>query len=111
MLFRSRIISPYKGKLKNPTVLEEFISLFKKEESLTNRKSLISVLNYFEHLSLLINDNVVDEKIIKNAFRTLFVTYYDNLKDYIEDEQRGNNGSNSKVYINFVNLSLKWLKA
>jgi len=56
----------------------------------------------------LLADDVIDESILKKCFRTLFTQYYDNLKEYIEDEQRENNGGNSKIFINFVSLCKKW---
>jgi hypothetical protein len=103
-----RFISPYKGKLKQATQLQEFKVKLMADESLVIRKSLISNLNYFENLSLLLADNIIDEVILKKCFRTLFTQYYDNLKEFIEDEQRENNGGNSKIFINFVTLCKKW---
>lgn len=104
-----RFIQPFKGKLNNSEILINFKNELKIDENIHVRKSITSVLNYFEHLSLLCADNVIDEEILRKAFRTAFVTYYLNLKEYIEDEQRGNDGANSKIFINFVEITKKWL--
>lgn len=103
-----RFISPYKGKLKQSAILHEFKSKLMADDAVLIRKSLISNLNYFENLSLLLADDVIDEDILKKCFRTLFTQYYDNLKEFIEDEQRENSGGNSKIFINFVSLCKKW---
>ena len=104
-----RFIKPFKGTLSKSSGLKAFKKELSTQQNINIRKSLISVLNYFEHLALLLGDGVINEDIVKKAFRTAFVTLYSNLKEYIEDEQRGNSGANSKIYINFVELSKKWL--
>ncbi len=103
-----RFVLPYKGKLKQSAQLLEFKSKLTADDSIHIRKSLTAILNYFENLSLLLADDVIDESILKKCFRTLFTQYYDNLKEYIEDEQRENNGGNSKIFINFVSLCKMW---
>ena len=104
-----RFIKPFKGTLSNTGELEKFKTELSKDENVNTRKSIISVLNFFEHLALLKADGVINEEILKKAFRTAFITLYSNLKEYIEDEQRGNSGANAKIYINFVELAKKWL--
>ncbi len=103
-----RFITPYKGTLNQSAKLIEFKTKLESPEGYENRRSLIAILNYFENLSLLIEDGMIDEEILKKCFRTLFITYYHNLKEYIHDEQSGNSGGNSKIYINFVRLCKKW---
>jgi hypothetical protein len=104
-----RFIKPFKGKLSKGEALKEFKKSLSQEENMHIRRSLISILNYFEHLSLLSTDNVIDEEILKKGFRTAFISLYSNLKEYIEEEQRGNNGANAKIYISFVSICQKWL--
>jgi hypothetical protein len=105
-----RFIKPYRGRLNEPADLRDFKKELGKNENLNIRKSLISVLNYFEHLALLSGDEVINEEIVKKAFRTAFITLYTTVREYIEDEQRGNSGANYRIYINFVQLSKKWQK-
>ena len=103
-----RFLQPYKGVLNQSAKLIEFKEKLDSPNGETHRRSLISILNYFENLSLLLEDGVIDEDILKKCFKTLFLTYYNAIKEYIEDEQRGNNGGNSKIFINFVTLCKKW---
>lgn len=102
-------IQDYKGRLSDPKILKKFIRTLAKRKKLSERKSLISLLNYFEHLSLLIEDDIIDESTIKKAFKTAFISLYSNLKEYIEYEQRGNSGSNARIYENFVAISKRWM--
>ena len=104
-----KFLQPYKGRLNEPKTLAYFKRDLDIEENINIRKSLTSVLNYFEHLSLLCADHVIDEIILRKAFRTAFLTYYTTLKEFIEDEQRGNSGANSKIYINYVSIIQKWM--
>lgn len=103
-----RFIKPYKGLLNQSAKLLDFKTKLESDEGYEDRRSLIAILNYFENLSLLLEDGMIDEDILKKCFRTLFLTYYHNLKEYIKDEQSGNSGGNSKIYINFVRLCNKW---
>src|SRR5260221_6531435 len=65
-----KFLQPYKSKLNEPNILAKFKLALDIEENANIRKSLTSVLNYFEHLSLLCVDNVIDEIILRKAFRT-----------------------------------------
>lgn len=105
-----RFMEPYKGKLSDNKILTEFNSFLNSSEGLETRKALSSNLNYFESISLLLGDNLIDEQSLKKAFKTVFLLYYDNLKEYIEFLQRGNGGNNVRIYKNFVELCQKWHK-
>lgn len=103
-----RFMEPYKGKLSDKTQLNKFNQFLKSAEGLETKMALSSNLNYFESISLLLSDNLIDEISLKKAFKTVFLLYYDNLKEYIEDLQRGNGGNNVRIYKNFVELCQKW---
>jgi len=103
-----RFVRPYKNKLSKQEMLDEFISKLYEEEHIETRMALISLLNYFEHLSLLCADNVIDEEILRKAFRTAFITLYWSVKEYIIWEQSGNAGANAKIYVNYVQTCNKW---
>jgi Domain of unknown function (DUF4760) len=105
-----RFMEPYKGKLSDNNYLDQFNNFLNSEKGLETRKALSSNLNYFESISLLLGDNLIDERSLKKAFKTVFLLYYDNLKEYIEFLQRGNGGSNVRIYKNFVELCQKWHK-
>jgi hypothetical protein len=101
-----RFMQPFKNKLHDAKELETFISAL--DHSIDDRKSLIAVLNYFESISLLILDNMVDEETVKKNFKTAFSTYYINLKKYIEHIQTIDSGINHRVFCNFVEIAKRW---
>ncbi|SKA07200.1 protein of unknown function [Sediminibacterium ginsengisoli] len=102
-----RFIAPYKGALKQHDKLEEFKMKLEISSGIEERRALVAILNYFECISLLLEDDLIDEAILKKCFKTTFRTYYINLKEFIEDWQRGNDGANHRIFINFVALAKK----
>ena len=74
------------------------------ENNLEERKAVICVLNYFENISLLIKNDLVDEDCIKQCFKTLFVDYLKLLRNYIDEIQK----ENSRFLMNYEALALKW---
>lgn len=102
-----RFMQPFKNTLHDSKELEKFINAL--DNSIDDRKSLIAVLNYFESISLLILDNMVDEETVKKNFKTAFSSYYFNLKHYIEHIQTIDSGINKRVFSNFVEIAKKWL--
>lgn len=103
-----RFIEPYKGQLAMPAKFDEFNNFLNSELGFEIRKAIGSNLNYFENISLLLADNIIDEESLKKCFKTVFLAYYDNLKEYIEYRQRGNGGVNVNAYVHFVNLCKRW---
>ncbi|MDO6810031.1 DUF4760 domain-containing protein [Zobellia galactanivorans] len=74
------------------------------DENPEDRTKLSILLNYFEHISLLVENRHVDELIIKSAFRTLFTSTYSLLKFYIDERQLVHRRS----WIKFEHLAKKW---
>lgn len=70
------------------------------------RLKLVLVLNYFEHLSLLIENKHVDEDIIKSSFKTLFTSTYSTFKFYIDERQL----QHRRSWIKFEEVSTRWSK-
>lgn len=103
-----RFIKPYKGQLHHPDQLLQFKRKMDSKEGYEDRRSLIAILNYFENLSLLVSDGMIDEEILQKCFKTLFLTYYHQLKEYITDVQSAHNEGSSKIYLNFVCLCKRW---
>lgn len=68
------------------------------------RTKLTTLLNYFEHVSLLVNNKHVDELIIKSAYKTLFTSSYSLLKFYIDERQL----THRRAWIKFEELAKKW---
>ncbi|WP_417952489.1 DUF4760 domain-containing protein [Flagellimonas myxillae] len=67
---------------------------------------MVQLFNYFEHISLLVEKGHVDEKIVKSAFKTLFLSIYSEFKFYIDERQV----QHRRSWIKFEELCLKWAK-
>jgi len=67
-------------------VIADFVNEL--EENLESRRCVISVLNYFENISLLIFKELIDKEIMRDSFKTLFCEYYKVLKPYIIERQK-----------------------
>lgn len=94
-------------KIENPLFFEEknikgLETHFDENPNLRNNLSVL--LNYFEHVSILVYNGHVDEKIIKSGFKTLFTSTYSLLKFYIDERQLTHRTS----WIKFEKLSHKW---
>lgn len=74
------------------------------DENVDIRTKLSLLLNYFEHISLLVEKEHVDEKIIKSAFKTMFTSSYSLLKFFIDEKQ----STHRTTWIKFENLAKKW---
>jgi hypothetical protein len=84
--------------------IPDFIS--KIESNPEDRKALISVLNYFEYISLLIKNDLVHEETIKSFFKTVFCEYFSVLKPYIDERQK----VSRRYLLNYEEIALKWSK-
>jgi hypothetical protein len=84
------------------------ISEFKKflDENRDKRAKVVMIVNYFEHISILVKNRHVEEDIIKDSFKTVFIYTYTLLKPYIDDCQ----ANSRKIWINFECLAEKWSK-
>ena len=89
----------------NNEVKEEFLDYLKND---TNRCSMLLLLNYFEHISILVSNNHVEEKIIKDEFKTLFISLYFTINPYIKYRQK--EPGRQRAWIEFENLSERWSK-
>jgi len=72
------------------------------------------ILNTYEFMSVAMLDKTVDEKIIKEARKTVFELNYKMLHDYISEiriayaDEEGN--ENKSIYLNFETIVNKWSK-
>ncbi|TAN12121.1 MAG: DUF4760 domain-containing protein [Chitinophagaceae bacterium] len=98
-------LKPYKGKLNSHEQIETYENAL--DADLSIRKSVLSVLNYFEYVSILIEDCVIDENAIKDAFKTLFCDYYKTLKSVIEHHQK----ENIRYFHNYAKVAKRWANA
>lgn len=81
---------------------------FDKEINLTadTRTALMSILNYFEHVCILIEEDFADEEAIKKAFKHIFNLFLTETEDYIKYRQTKE--KSKSIYKNFLKYSLKW---
>ena len=68
------------------------------------RVILMKLLNYYEHISVMVKNNHVEEEIIKSYFKSVFISNYSLLKFYIDERQL----TNRRSWINFEELANKW---
>ncbi|MEK6153109.1 DUF4760 domain-containing protein [Flavobacteriaceae bacterium 3-367] len=73
-------------ELKDKTKVSDFADYL--EKNLNERKHLILILNYFENISTMIDSGHVDVEIVKNAFKSMFISYYEYLENYIDFRQK-----------------------
>lgn len=62
------------------------------------------LFNYFEHLSILVENKYIEEEIVKQAFNALFVGSYSIMRPYIEHKQ----SSSRQAWYHFECLAKKW---
>lgn len=69
-----------------------------------SKKAIVTVLNFFEHLSLLIKDGIVDEEVIKTAFLAPLTEYYSHTEPYIKERQI----HSKRIWKNYQEIAIKW---
>lgn len=68
-------------------------------------EDVVQVLNYFEHLSILICSEQVSEQIIKDSFKTLFVRVRVLFKGYMEHIHLSRSNT---IWSNYISIATKW---
>ena len=76
------------------------------DKNVSNRHALLTVLNFFEQLSVSIINDLADEKMLKEFFRNIVVTYYNANKGMIDARRKYRN--NQKLFSQFEQLAKKW---
>ena len=101
---RSRVFINNNRNNGHITSVSDFIS--KIESNPEDRRALISILNYFEYLSLLIKNDLVHEETTKSFFKTVFCEYFSVLKPYIDERQK----ASRRYLLNYEEIALRWSK-
>ncbi|TDX01002.1 DUF4760 domain-containing protein [Dinghuibacter silviterrae] len=83
---------------------KEFFDILEKNEEA--RSALVSILNYLELLAIGIEEEVLDEKMIKRYFKSMFFRYHANYEFYIKYRRKVHHSPTSWEY--FTNLAEKW---
>lgn len=97
-----KFLRDHKDKLQDHKPISEFIAEL--ENNIEARRSVICVLNYFENISLLIKNELVDEECIKDCFKTLFIDYLKALRRYIDEIQK----ESKRFLMNYEEVAQKW---
>lgn len=97
---------------KNKKLLEdgknrEFHEELCKPENNDAYYALMSIINFFESISLGVKQGIMDEEFIKGFFRSIFFSEYNKYKNYINYRRQVK--QNPKIWHNFSALSEKWL--
>lgn len=106
-------VNEVRSILKNPDRIKELEDInriveFTKylEENKEHRGYLVQTLNYFENIATMMDTGYIDNDIIKKSFKSLFVSYYKVLKNYIDFRQK--EYPDSWVYYEII--SKKWIQ-
>ena len=83
-----------------------FENYINKDENKEFRMHVTMLLNYFEHISLLVVNKHVEEKIVRDSFESFFTKGYSIMEPYINHTQN----QSPKVWSNFEYLAKKWRK-
>lgn len=90
------------------TNYEKVIEAISDEEKYSFEKKLSQLLNYFEGISISIKNHIIDEDICFDYAGILFERYYNWSKGFIK--KRRDSTEIRTIYINFENLSEKWIE-
>ena len=69
------------------------------------RKSIISLLNYFEKMCFLLKRDLIEEDVLKDTCNFLFLKYYNTFRRCIE-YRLDNEGK--KLYEHYVDICQRW---
>ncbi len=95
-------LKKYETRLKDHKPIREFIQALEKNHE--DRQALISILNLFEYIALLLKNELADEELLNGAYKSIFCDYYDRLKRYIAIRRK----KNGLYLINYEELAKKW---
>lgn len=70
------------------------------------RAALLSVFNFWECVALGVNEGIHDEQLIKNYFRGILLSFYNDYEVYISFKRKVN--SNPAIWIQFTMLAERW---
>lgn len=97
-------INKEKEKYFTDRKVQNFLDYIKDNNK--DRQKIVMVINYFEHLSILVKNNHIDEKIIKESFKTVFISTFVLMKPYIDYCQQ----QSSTIWCNYESMAIKWNK-
>lgn len=97
-------IKSNKHELFKDNKVQPFLDELDKETDKNRQLHVVMLFNYFEHLSILVENKYIEEVIVKQAFGALFVGSYSIMRPYIEHKQ----SSSRQAWYHFECLAKKW---
>ena len=85
--------------------VECFNKIMEKPENVSDKESVIMILNYFEHLSILMVNNHIDKEITKEYFSALFMKTEKLMAPYLNYKRL----KSHKSWINFSKIANEWM--
>lgn len=92
--------------LATPNKQSNIIDILHKEGNEEQRLSVITILNFFEKVSLAVEKEAADEAILKDFFKSLFKIYFFRTKELID--LRRKEYQDTTVFIKFETINKKW---
>jgi hypothetical protein len=100
-----RVIEDKKQEYFVDGKVDEFNKIMEDTERVKEKESVIMILNYFEHLSILMLHNHIDEKICKEYLNDLFIKTEQLMSPYLNYKRI----KSHKSWCNFSKLTRKWM--
>jgi hypothetical protein len=97
-------IKENKKDLFKDNKVQPFLEELDKDTDKNRQLHVVMLFNYFEHLSILVENKYIEEEIVKQAFNALFVGSYSIMRPYIEHKQ----SSSRQAWYHFECLAKKW---
>lgn len=80
-------------------------------QQVENRTMVVEVLNFFEEMSLAVNEGLADEVTLAKFFRTILEGYYSLLADWINKQRTDRTHPRPRVFIQFEELAKRWQRS
>lgn len=106
-----KFINEYYFSSKERTYTEDdFIRVFdgESEDSITCRKAVIPILNYYEKMCVAILHEVADEQILRDYFESLFFKHYKFLYPVIKARRNEHRGGLADAFEAFTTVAERW---
>lgn len=106
----SRALNTYSWIKNNKDVLfkdnnvQPFLDKLEKKGGSARKLNIVMLFNYFEHLSILVENGYIEEKIVRQSFKTIFIGSYSVMKPYIEHKQ----STSRQAWFHYECLAKKW---
>jgi Domain of unknown function (DUF4760) len=73
-----------------------------------DRAILVDVFNFFEEMSLAINEELADEETLIKFFRDMAESYFAHFEEWIKKSRTDSNHPRPRVYVQFEAVVIRW---